>query len=223
MKERLGAERGSFKPLPQTGPEAATVGCSFWDYFSRKARVLIGAAADEASLSALTEPPLVLHLATHGFFLAVRADGTDQLLTLAGLALARANLGLTGKLGPGHQDGILYALETQDLNLEGTRLVTLSACDTGRGALDRSAGVYGLVRAFQIAGAQAVLMPLWPLDDALAAEFMGDFYRLWLSAGPNSDPSDALHAARLEWIGDQGDARRQDPAYWAPLVLVEPR
>ncbi|AUB83301.1 CHAT domain-containing tetratricopeptide repeat protein [Candidatus Thiodictyon syntrophicum] len=223
LNERLRAERGSFKPLPQTGPEAAAVGRSFWDYFNRKARVLTGPEAAESSLSAITEPPLVLHLATHGFFLAARADGTDRPLTLAGLALAGANLGLTGKLGPGHQDGILYALEAQDLNLEGTRLVTLSACDTGRGALDRSEGVYGLVRAFQIAGAQAVLMSLWPLDDALAAEFMGDFYRRWLSAGPNSDPSDALRAARLGWIGDKADPRRQDPAYWAPFVLVERR
>jgi len=84
--ERLRAERGSFKPLPQTG--SAAVGRSFWDYFNRKARVLTGPEAAESSLSVITDPPLVLHLATHGFFLDGRAGGTDRPLTLAGLAPA---------------------------------------------------------------------------------------------------------------------------------------
>jgi len=220
---RLRDERRGFEPLARTAGEVATVGGSFWDYSNRKAVVLTGAAASEQRLRAITDPPLILHLATHGFFLDARAGDAARPLTLAGLALAGANLGLKGDLGPGGQDGLLWALEAQDLNLEGTRLVVLSACDTGRGAVDPSEGVYGLVRAFQTAGAGSVLMSLWPLNDALAAEFMGDFYRTWLKAGPDSDPAAALRATQLEWLGDKTDARRRDPGYWAPYVLVERR
>ncbi len=223
MNTRLRDERGGFEPLARTAAEVETVGKSFWDYFNRKAEVLTGPAASEQRLREITDPPLILHLATHGFFLDARAEGAARPLTLVGLALAGANLGLKGDLGPGGQDGLLYALEAQDLNLEGTRLVVLSACDTGRGAVDPSEGVYGLVRGFQTAGAGSVLMSLWPLNDALAAQFMDDFYRTWLTAGPDSDPAAALRATQLEWLGDKTDARRRDPAYWAPYVLVERR
>jgi hypothetical protein len=128
--------------------------------------------ASEAQLKAIAEPPRILHLATHGFFRATRRGSTERPLTLAGLALAGANRGLDGGQGPSGEDGILYALEAQDLALAGTELVTLSACETGRGALDSTEGIYGMVRSLQLAGARNVLMTLWPLDDALAAEFM---------------------------------------------------
>jgi tetratricopeptide (TPR) repeat protein len=104
------------------------------------------ADASAAELYRVLFGPLDQALATHGFFLDQspdqRPDQPRRPLTLAGLALAGANRGLEGKLGPGAQDGLLYALEVQDLNLEGTRLAVLSACDTGRGAVDPSEGVY---------------------------------------------------------------------------------
>ena len=224
MTQRLRAERGSFGVLPDTGPEARAVGRYFWDYYGREAQVLTGREAAEGRLKTLAEPPRVLHLATHGFFLADQAaapDGDAQRpLTLAGVALAGANRGLEGQTGPDGQDGILYALEAGDLNLEGTALVTLSACDTGKGTLDRSEGVYGLVRSLQIAGTRRVLMSLWPLDDPLAREFMDAFYRTWLGGGSAIEPAAALRKTQLDWIGD-GDPRKRDPKYWAPFVLVE--
>jgi len=81
-------------------------------------------------------------------------------MTLAGLALAGANAGRQGKQSPAREDGILYALEVQNLNLEGTELAALFACDTGKGEVDYSEGVYGLVHAFRIAGACNLLMTL---------------------------------------------------------------
>jgi CHAT domain-containing protein len=173
-------------------------------------------------LKALASAPRVLHLATHGFFRENRSDQTERPLTLSGLAHAGANQGLAGEQGPGKQDGILYALEVQDLNLEGTELVTLSACDTGKGEVDYSEGVYGLVRSFHIAGSRNVLMTLWPLSDRLAAEFMTDFYKRWLDPREYPHPAEALRATRLEWIGST-DPRKRDPRYWAPFVLVERR
>ncbi|WP_200284380.1 CHAT domain-containing protein [Rhabdochromatium marinum] len=149
------------------------------------------------------------------------AERTERPLTLAGLALAGVNQGMTGSLSPAGEDGILYALEAQDLNLEGTELVTLSACDTGKGEVDYSEGVYGLVRAFRIAGARNLLMTLWPLNDRLAADFMKDFYANWFSDA-NRHPADALQETRLAWIRS-GDPRRSDPRYWAPYVLIEGR
>jgi CHAT domain-containing protein len=221
MNRRLRDERGDFGPLKFTGVEAGAVGQFYWDHYSRKAVVWQNREATESRLKALDSPPRVLHLATHGFFLTQNAERTERPLTLAGLALAGANAGMKGSLSAAGEDGVLYALEAQDLNLEGTELVTLSACDTGRGQVDYSEGVYGLVRAFRIAGARNLLMTLWPLNDRLAADFMKDFYANWF-ADPNRHPAQALQETRLAWIRSK-DPRRSDPAYWAPYVLIEGR
>ena len=222
MNRRLRNERGDFASLKFTGLEADAVGQFYWDYYGRKAQVWQGREADEGRLKALKEPPRVLHLATHGFFLTQNAERTERRpLTLAGLALAGANAGMKGTLNTSGEDGVLYALEAQDLNLEGTELVTLSACDTGRGEVDYSEGVYGLVRAFRIAGAHNVLMTLWPLNDRLAADFMKDFYAKWFE-DPKRHPAEALQETRLAWIRSK-DPKRSDPTYWAPYVLIEGR
>ena len=86
-------------------------------------------------------PPRVLHLATHGFYRAPK-EPADQPMLLAGVALAGANRSLQ----PDGKDGILYALEAQDLNLDGTELVVLSACDTALGQIDYGEGVSGRQR-----------------------------------------------------------------------------
>ena len=185
---RLRAERGAFQALPATGPEAEAVVGEYKRITGLPAERWQGAKASEGRLKRLlapgATPPRVLHLATHGFFLPKEgkegAARTERPMTLGGLALAGANRGRVGELGPDGEDGILYALEAQSLNLRGTALVVLSACDTGRGEVDVSDGVYGLTRALGIAGARNVLMTLWPLEDRLAAEFMRDFYRNWL-------------------------------------------
>nr|VFK54249.1 MAG: Tetratricopeptide repeat-containing protein [Candidatus Kentron sp. TC] len=229
----LRAERGGFSVLAHTGPEASAIGREYKAITGRPAKVWYGEEASEGRLKTLLSPdalpPRVLHLATHGFFLSRKGEGNERPLTLSGLALAGANEGMAGKPTDG-EDGVLYALEAQSLNLEGTELVALSACDTGKGEVDYSEGVYGLTRAFRMAGARNVLMTLWPLNDALAREFMGDFYRNWLggqgcegkcqATGTPLSPAEALRRTRLAWIKSD-DARRRDPKYWAPYVLVE--
>lgn len=88
-------------------------------------------------------------------------------LALGGLALAGANRGLAGESGPGESDdGVLWALEAASLRLSGTELAALSACDAAKGVADPSEGVYGLGRAFQVAGADSDLLTLWTLNDA---------------------------------------------------------
>jgi CHAT domain-containing protein len=93
----------------------------------------------------------------------------------------------------------------------------LSACDTAKGDLDYSEGVFGLARALRTAGARNVLVTLWPLDDQLARDFMADFYKNWLTQKQN-DPAKALRDTQRQWIRQ---ADRSDPKAWAPYVLIE--
>ncbi len=227
MNRRLRGEGHCFDPLPFTAHEAKSVADFYWDSDNRKAEIWRNRDASEDRLKSLESPPRILHLATHGFFLDRKSGSSERPLTLAGVALAGANDGLYGKTGPAGEDGILYALETLDLNLAGTELVALSACDTGRGEVDYSEGVYGLVRAFRIAGARHVLMTLWPLNDRLAYSFMKDFYAKWFD-DPKRHPAEVLREIQLAWIRskdpkDPKALKRSDPKYWAPYVLIEGR
>ena len=114
-------------------------------------------------------------------------------MLLAGVALSGANRALR----EAGEDGILYAIEAQGLNLEGTELVVLSACETAQGQIDYGEGVSGLVRAFRTAGVRYVLVALRPVGDQGASAFMQRFYHHWL-AQERSDPAAALRAARIE-------------------------
>jgi CHAT domain-containing protein len=220
---RLRAACSVFPPVPGTAVEMNYLKTHF-DPDGGEVLVLQGRDASKSRLKSHSPPPRVLHLATHGCFIP-RADPAERPMTLSLLALAGANRVPTAKAGADQSDnGILNALEVLDLDLTGTELVTLSACDTGKGEVDRSEGVYGLVRAFQIAGAANVLMTLRPLNDDLAAEFVTDFYRNWLDRKPGlpADPASALRRTQLDWIGSERPEKR-DPRHWAPYVLVERR
>jgi CHAT domain-containing protein len=123
------------------------------------------------------------------------------------VALAGANLG-----GDAHDDGILTALEASSLNLWGTKLVTLSACDTGVGEIRNGEGVYGLRRAFVLAGAETLVMSLWPVTDSIARETMVAYY-VRLRGG--SGRGEALRQAKLEMLKR---SVRQHPFYWAGFI-----
>ncbi|MDE5454137.1 tetratricopeptide repeat protein [Bradyrhizobium sp. CSA112] len=219
-----------FKKLPASGEEAVEV--KEWYQLGRKdepADAWLGADASKARLMALESPPRVLHLATHGFYLPneheqmlpsgialagiTRPNAVREPMLLSGIALAGANRELEGNAA----DGILFALEAQGLNLDGSELVVLSACDTARGSLDYSEGVYGLVRALRTAGARNVLVTLWPLNDGEARDFMSKFYKTWLSQS-RSDPAKALRDIQLAYLKDD---KLKDPRIWAPYILIE--
>jgi len=179
--------------------------------------VWTGAEAREERLRGLARPPRVLHLATHGFYHAPTTP-QDRPLLLAGMALAGANLALR----EASQDGILYAIEAQDLDLEGTELVVLSACETARGQVDYGEGVSGQARALRTAGARYVLVALRPVDDRTARDFMVNFYRHWLGQA-RGDPAAALRAAQLEVLARPPQARsvrRSGRDTWAHFALI---
>jgi CHAT domain-containing protein len=212
------------EPLPASAEEVRAIAALYRSSRKAPADVWEGRQASESRLKALAQAPTVLHLSTHGFYLAASADPgaeidwhQEQPLLLSGLALAGANAGLQGQVGPDGEDGILYSLEILGLPLQGTELVALSACKTGQGVLDYSEGMYGLVRAFRIAGAYAVLMTLWEVGDRASKEFMVAFYKHWLQQ-KRSDPAAALRQTKLDYIH-----AKRDPQLWAPYVLISGR
>ena len=191
-------------------------------------RPLSDSAATPAAVARLASGAGYLHLATHGYFggtteaayadrgargpdAEVGAAGPGQRLgrnplAESGLALAGANAGASG---------LLSAEEMVGLDLRGARLVVLSACDTGRGAEVTGQGVLGLQAAVQAAGARALLMSLWPVDDDATAALMSAFYRgLWRDG---LGPAEALRQAQA---AVRAEARWRAPAFWAGWSLV---
>lgn len=203
-----------FAPIAGTAREARAIGLLFPD-----ATVLARERATESSLRQFASPRL-LHIATHGFFLqyagaAPKAGapeggggpGRDPLLR-AGLALARANV--RDRTEP--DDGVLTALEASRLDLWGTRLVALSACDTGVGEVRNGDGVYGLRRAFVLAGAESLLMSLWPVSDTWTERQMRSYYQN-LKVGQGRGES-----LRLVQLGMLARNPRLHPFYWANFI-----
>jgi CHAT domain-containing protein len=144
----------------------------------------------------------VLHLATHGFF-AGTSSINDPMLG-SGLILSKAR--------DTNTDGILTAYEASTLNLENTNLVVLSACKTALGEVREGEGVYGLQRAFEVAGVNNIIMTLWSVDDIVTKEFMTDFYGKLLA---EKNVALAFQHALLKL-----KQKHADPYYWAPFKLI---
>jgi CHAT domain-containing protein len=129
--------------------------------------------------------------------------------------MAGANAAWSRELGtPGNiEDGIATAYEISHLNLSNTKLVVLSACETGLGDIKGSEGVYGLQRAFKMAGADYLLVSLWQVPDKETVEFMDLFYQSWLSGK-------TIHEA---FAKAQKKMRKKykDVYKWGAWVLVE--
>ncbi len=189
-------------PLPGTLKEAQAIAGRL-DH----PRVLIGAEATEGAVKG-AHAPVILHLATHGFFFE-QPRGVENPLLRSGLLLAGAN----GLDGGGGDDGILTALEASQLDLSGTRLVVLSACETGLGKASAGEGVYGLRRALSIAGAETVAMSLWDADDDATRALMTGYYeRLRKGAGR----SEAMREAQLSLLSRPETAH---PSLWAAFIV----
>ena len=134
----------------------------------------------------------------------------------SGLVLAGGNHAWkTGKpLRPGLEDGILTAYEISQMDLSNTELAVLSACETGLGDLVGNEGVYGLQRAFKIAGARYLIMSLWQVPDFQTQVFMSAFYKHWLD--DQMPVPEAFRATQSELRDRYGEAFK-----WAGFVLVE--
>jgi CHAT domain-containing protein/tetratricopeptide (TPR) repeat protein len=223
----LGLSAGSFRPLPGTGEEARALSTVLKD-----ATLLTGSRATKTALKQVTGPSIV-HIATHGFFLAdqTQQPGLARLsrqlvqesasrqqgptisnpLLRSGLALAGAN----NWQSAADDNGILTALEASGLDLWGTKLVVLSACETGVGEVRVGDGVYGLRRALVIAGAESQVMSLWPVSDTATRDhLMIDYYTRLLSGEGRGE---ALRSAQLNMLKS---ADRSHPYYWATFIQI---
>ena len=181
--------------------------------------------ATEANLKSV-KGPVLMHIATHGYFLEdVEKAGTafgvdienanDNPLLRSGLMLANAASTVSGKRMPNlesNDNGILTAYEAMNLNLEGTDLIVISACETGLGDLKAGEGVYGLQRAFLVAGADAMIMSLWKVDDAATQQLMTNFYNNWIKLG---NKQKAFKQAQLQLM-----TKYKEPYYWGAFVMM---
>lgn len=168
----------------------------------------------------------IIHIATHGYFLedvAVTGSGfgvhmdnaTENPLLRSGLLFTGAGKTVTGNAEPNLQsndNGILTAYEAMNLNLDGAALVVLSACETGLGEIKAGEGVYGLQRAFQVAGADALIMSLWKVDDGATQQLMTNFYAAWIKLG---NKQKAFKQAQLQLM-----AKYKEPYYWGAFVMM---
>jgi CHAT domain-containing protein/tetratricopeptide (TPR) repeat protein len=164
---------------------------------------------DEASEEAIKKSTStdILHIATHGFF--ISEANTDPMLT-SGLLFS----GVTKKNNQRADDGILTAYEAAFLNLSNTNLAVLSACETGLGEIRNGEGVYGLQRAFEIAGVRNILMSLWKIDDAATVALMEEFYKGLLES---HNANTALKKAQDKM---RQSPKYEHPYYWGAFKLV---
>jgi len=218
-----------FKALPFTADEVESVRMAWGRGVHRReeARVATGIHATEASIAERMSGTRIVHFATHGFFASGRCEnalqttgesvGLDPLL-LSGVVLAGANV---ERAGTGVADGILTAQEISALDLRGTELVVLSACETGLGEVTSGEGVLGLQRGFSVAGAKTLVMSLWNVPDEETAALMDAFYQAHLRRRKGMTPSEALRFAQLEVLEENyrahGHAR---PSTWAAFLVA---
>ncbi len=180
-------------------------------------------AATEAIVKSMKGPAIV-HIATHGYFqqdveessVGVQQENAkNNPLLRSGILLAGASSTIKGEVMPNlesNDNGILTAYEAMNLNLEGTDLIILSACETGLGDVRAGEGVYGLQRSFLVAGAKALVMSLWKVDDAATQALMTNFYTNLAKGGSKSK---AFKQAQIQLM-----TKYKEPYYWGAFVMM---
>ncbi len=180
-------------------------------------------AATEGVVKAMKGPSIV-HIATHGYFQADvdqasvgvhQENAKNNPLLRSGILLAGASPTIKGEAMPNlesNDNGVLTAYEAMNLSLDGTDMIILSACETGLGDVRAGEGVYGLQRAFLVAGAKAMVMSLWKVDDAATQALMTNFYT---NLAKGNSRTKAFKQAQLQLM-----TKFKEPYYWGAFVMM---
>jgi len=226
-----------FAPLPRSLEESERVAALWRQVDAAEPLVLAGHAASESAVKAGAPGRRFLHFATHGFFLdpqcadprdsgtrgiaglkpsrAKLRSGSSRSLRLAGIALAGAN----DRDGATGEDGILTAEEIATLDLRGVQWAVLSACETGVGDVDAREGIFGLRRAFHLAGARTVVSSLWAVRDEDALAWMDELYRARLV--DDLDVAECTTRAARRLLADaRAGGRTTHPFTWGGFVAA---
>lgn len=212
-------------PLPGTKVELNNVQ-KVLNTANFKTNLLLGEQASEENLKNVNDP-LILHIATHGYFLTELEDSGDERvfgiqvdkarnnpMLRSGLMMSGAAEAIQGAARPGmeNSNGLFTAYEASNLNLEKTELVILSACETGLGDVVAGEGVFGLQRSFLVAGANALVMSLWRVNDEATQELMTLFMRNYIRL---NDKQKAFAEAQMT-------VRKKypHPYYWGAFVMI---
>jgi len=180
--------------------------------------------ASEEKVKELNNPK-IFHIATHGFYSPVADKSEADQLTESESKLAENPLMKSGLLlsGAGEilaktrfnynmENGVLTAYEAMSLNLDQTDLVVLSACETGLGEISNGEGVYGLQRAFLVAGAKVLIMSMFKVDDEATQKLILNFYKKWTTS----------NNLRLSFIEAKKELRVDypEPIYWGAFMMI---
>ena len=213
----------SVAPLPGAEKEVKEIQ-GFLESRAWEIEKYLNAAATEEMVKSV-QSPKVLHIATHGFFVDKETlkgqDNTNEIVQDYKNPLLKSGLLFTGSdkllktdnvFEFNREAGILTAYEAMNLSLDNTELVVLSACETGRGEIQAGEGVFGLQRAFKVAGADAIIMTLFKVDDEATQKLMKYFYGYWLES---ANKREAFLKAKQQ-IKEQYDS----PIYWGSFVMI---
>jgi len=215
-----------FNYLPATQKEVEDIALQFrTKNWKVNAYTALNAVEEQFKLLEGPQAPSILHIATHGYFFEPLKAGrkvpnnargrimaAKNPLLRSGLALSGANYAWKkGKTIANIEDGILTAYEIANQNLSKTKLVVLSACETGLGDVVSGEGVFGLQRAFKMAGVENMLISLWKVPDQQTQELMAAFYKYYLDS---EDATTALHQAQLEM------SKQYRPFYWGGFIVA---
>jgi CHAT domain-containing protein/tetratricopeptide (TPR) repeat protein len=219
-----------FVRLPGFRTEIEAVEESWVRQSQEPATIYLGPDATEEHFKARAPGNRAIHLATHGFFLGSECGAVSRSgfgiqdryyaganpLILSGLALARANLTIDGGEAADREDGILTAYEVSALDLSGTGLVVLSACETALGTVEEGEGTFGLRRALHMAGARSVVSTLWKIPDQATSEMMGKLY-----SDLRHPLAEALQKVQIDQIRAlRADGQSDHPYSWAAFMAT---
>ena len=219
--------KGLLAPLPGTRDEVNSIS-QITRSKGLETKTYMQQEASERNFKQMPSPTL-LHIATHGYFLPESEtagervfgidvnEADDNPLLRSGLMFANAEQtmsseGLASSEVTSTNNGVLTAYEVMNLDLKNTDMVVLSACETGLGEVKSGEGVYGLQRAFQVAGAETLVMSLWKVSDEATQKLMTSFYQNWM-AGKKKEEA---------FLAAQNTLRESfpEPYYWGAFIMM---